>query len=410
MKKRNILNPKILFIIITSVYLLLNLTVMNDYGVTWDFSYHINAGLYHLHLPPINNYKFTMFASNPLPDILPTLSHILFFEKLKILSFDSAYNLISIFMGSLGVGVLYLFVSELINQPTGIVAALTLAFLPRYFGHLHNNMKDILQSVLFTICLWLFYRYNKTNKISYLLISSVFFALLLLTKINALFIPIIIMIWSFFPPINKISKKLIRITSFLFLGILLALSVWLNIWDKPFYWLKENFQTYFSSTINMPVLYYKNIYFSGVNIPWHYPLGMLFATTPVLVSVTFLIGLIILINKILHKDKASFLIFLWFVIPLLRFLKPHMLVIDDIRHFMEVVFPFATISSIGMVGILKHIHKIIDKSWRNISLYLLTGGYFTYLIFQVITFHPFQTSYFNEIEKPLMQKTSQFDA
>ena len=38
------------------------------------------------------------------------------------------------------------FVSEIINWKTAFFSSIILAFLPRYFGHLHNNMKDILIS------------------------------------------------------------------------------------------------------------------------------------------------------------------------------------------------------------------------------------------------------------------------
>ncbi|MBI5452656.1 hypothetical protein HY945_04285, partial [Candidatus Gottesmanbacteria bacterium] len=72
----------ILGFLIIIIFLSVNIATINDYGVTWDFTYHFNAGLWHLKRP-LTDSNFIMGPSPPLSDVLPTLSYILFFEKLK---------------------------------------------------------------------------------------------------------------------------------------------------------------------------------------------------------------------------------------------------------------------------------------------------------------------------------------
>lgn len=395
---------------LTLVFFLINLLIINDYGVTWDFTYHFNAGLKQLRLP-VRTDSFIMFASNPIPDIIPTGFYLIFFEKLKLFPWDSAYNLFSVIMGSLGIGILFLFISELINPTVAIISSLTLAFLPRYFGHLHNNMKDIPQATLFTLSLYLFYRYYNRPVFRNLLSVILALSLSLLTKINAVFIPVIVAFWYFLPfQIYSLKKRVKMMTVPLIFALTFMFLFWLIIWDHPVDRFIEWISTYTTSTTNMPVLYFGKIYYSGVNIPWHYPFGMLAATTPLPILIFFVIGLFILVKSMKDRNKSSWLIFFWFFIPLLRFLKPKMLVIDDIRHFMEIVFPLSVISGIGIV----HTISLFKKAMRKIQyaayyLFLIYIFYFVYLLWQIISVHPYQTSYFNEMINLSKKNSELFD-
>ena len=395
---------------LTILYFTLNLAIINDYGVTWDFTYHFNAGLKQLRLPVKEN-NFVMFASNPIPDIIPTTFYLIFFEKLKLLPWDSAYNLFSVIMGSLGIGILFLFISELINPTLAIISSLTLALLPRYFGHLHNNMKDIPQATLFTLSLFLFYRYHNRPVFRNLLSVILALSLSLLTKINAVFIPLIVAFWYLLPfHLSSFKKRIKTLAIPLSSAFILMFLFWLIIWDHPVDRFFESISTYTTSTTNMPVLYFGKIYYSGVNIPWHYPFGMLAVTTPLPILIFFIIGLFILIKSMKNRNKSSWLIFLWFFIPLLRFLKPQMLVIDDIRHFMEIVFPLSVISGIGIVQTMlllkKAVRTIRYSACYHFSIYFF---YFIYLLWQIISVHPYQTSYFNEMINLSKKNSELFD-
>lgn len=81
------------------------------------------------------------------------------------------------------------------------------------------------------------------------------------------------------------------------------------------------------------------------------------------------------------------MLFLWFFLPLFRYLNPKIGVIDGIRHFEEVVFPLCAIAAVGFIKIAKNI-KIIK---------IITIITIIILIKDIIRYHPYQISYFNEL-------------
>lgn len=400
-------------LLLSVFYLLINISVASDYGVTWDFTYHFNVGLWHLGLP-MQDKTVIVGPSPPLSDILPVISYLIFFEKLKILAWDTAYNLYGIFIGSLGIGILFLFITKLINWQTGLIASITLAFLPRYFGHLHNNMKDIPQAVFFTLSLLLFWLLAQKPGIKYLLVSSVVFALSFNSKVNAIFILIIALIYLI---LDIVIYKKSKISKYIWLYFIVApsaaLLLWLPFWTNPIGRLLEAQHTYSSSTTNMPVLYFGTLFYSGMNIPWHYPLGVLATTTPLVMLIFFILGFVFLLTEAVKKKKYALFILLWFTIPLARYLKPHMIVIDDLRHFMEVVFPFATIIAAGIYQLFLVCKKLLRKmNMENLifrSAFIGLSLYLFYLTFQIKIYHPYQTSYFNELIGGIKGAQGKFD-
>lgn len=396
---------------ITFIYLLINVIIINDYGVTWDFTYHFNAGLWHLK-KPLTDLNFIMGPSPPLSDTLPVLTNNLMSEKWQLLPFDAAYNLYSVILGSLGIGILYLFIKSLFNRSIALFSSLTLAFLPRYFGHLHNNMKDIPQAVFFTLSIWMLWCLLKKPSVINLLLASIAFSLAFNSKVNAIFILVTAFSYLFLTFISKYFmgnnfKSLIniKILSYFILAPLFAFILWVPFWDKPIARLLEASHSYTTSTTNMPVLYFGKIFYSGQNIPWHYPFGILAVTTPILVSFFFLIGFVTLFNYKKFLKENRLFILLWFLVPLSRYLKPQMIVIDDIRHFMEVVFPFTVISGIGVYRVIELLNGMRMRriTTSAVSLFVL------YLVYQILSYHPFQTSYFSEIVGGIKGAQRKFD-
>lgn len=400
-------------LLLSLFYFLINLSVASNYGVTWDFTYHFNVGLWHLGLP-MQDKTVISGPSPPLSDILPAISYLLFFEKFKLLAWDTAYNLYSIFIGSAGIGILFLFITKLINWQTGFVASITLAFLPRYFGHLHNNMKDIPQAVFFMLSLLLFWLLMQKPGLKYLFLSSFIFAVSFNSKVNAIFILVIALIYLIS---DIVIYKKSKISKYLWLYFIIApstaLLLWLPFWANPIGRLLEAQHTYSSSTTNMPVLYFGTLFYSGVNIPWHYPFGVLATTTPLIMILFLVLGFVFLLTEAVKKKKYALFILLWFIIPLTRYLKPHMVVIDDLRHFMEVVFPLATIVAVGICQFLLAAKKLLIKiNMASLAVPVTAVIFFLYVFYislQIKNYHPYQTSYFNEATGGIKGAQGKFD-
>ncbi len=403
-------------IALTILLLVVHLVIIDDYGVTWDFHHHFFAGLWHLGIPVkeelTKNIPFTIpdprgtydLPFGPLMVIGPAATNQLFFEKFKILPFDNAYHLSIIVSGVIGIFVLYLFLLESFGFLTALAGFTFLALLPRYFGDLHNNMKDVPQAAAFALAIYAFWRLVKYKRVKDLVLACLSFAIAFNTKVNTLFVPVITGAWI-------IDKKKIFFLLYFLLAPAAALLLWLPLWPNPIERLTYMFRFFLDNTQNLEVLYFGNIYKSGVNVPWHYPFGYLAVTTPVPVLVFFLIGLIRLIRQIRQKPVASLLLF-WFFIPLIRYLNPKIGVIDGIRHFEEVVFPLAAIAAVGTANAFRFFNNLTMKQFNNVKkpfLAIITLGIFGYLILQITSYHPYQISYFNELVGGIRGAWHKFD-
>lgn len=374
-------------------FLILHLFIINDYGLTWDFHHHFFAGMHLLGIPTsidtaANTLPYTVpdprgtynLPFGPIMSILPVISWIALYKQLSLLSFDNAYNIISIFWGVAGIGFLYYFLKESVSARVALLAALLLGLTPRYFGDLHNNMKDIPQTAVFILNMWILWRLSAYKKPRDLIFSILAFVLAFNIKVNSIFIPIIFGVWLVTNNIKKISK--IEWLYFLIAPIL-AFLFWSLFWKDPIGQLLYIPQFFRDNTINIEVLLSGKWYCSGINVPWYYPLWYLAITTPLPILLFFLIGLIRLIR---HIRPIGMLLLLWFFLPLARYIFPQMGVIDGVRHFEEVLPALAAIAAIG----LDQIRPI--RLMRLICLICLI-----FLLFINYASHPYQITYFNEL-------------
>jgi len=418
-------------LILTAILLVAHLLILNDYGLTWDFHHHFFAGM-HLLKQPVGpelaqGLPFTEpdprgtvnLPFGPLMSIAPVASYLVFFKWLRILAFDNAYNLSIVVSGVGGIFILYLFLLEAFGFTTALAGFTILALLPRYFGDLHNNMKDVPQAAAFTLAIWMFWRLAKYKRIRDLIFASLAFAIAFNTKVNTIMVPVIGGIWMIFlkiPSIKhqitnkhqassiKLQTKSFRYWNFehwnlfgiwnlefgyFLLAPLMASLLWSVFWPDPVGQLLYIPKFFIDNTQNIEVLIHGAWYCSGSNVPWWYPLWYLAITTPLPILVFFLIGLIWQIGQ-MRQNQTSMLFLLWFFLPLMRYALPRMGVIDGIRHFEEVVFPLSAIAAVGAVNLLRRIKNIKVITVITIIIVII-------LTKDIIRYHPFQISYYNEL-------------
>lgn len=404
------------------IYFFIHLIIINDYGLSWDFHPHFYSGLYHLGLPYEKIKRFqappkVTWADystetnlngpyGPFTAVLPTLSYIIFYEKLHLLPFDSAYNFYIVVMGILGVGVLYFFLLESLGLSVALLGAFFLAVTPNYFGYLHDDMKDIPNAVFFALAIYLFWRLVRKQNGTNLLLAVFSFAIAFNTKINSFIVPFINFLWYIPDKIKELRKRRIAFPFFYFLlSPFAALLLWWPFWKNPISKLLEIPDFFTTATKFMPVLFFGKTLYSGINIPWYYPYAYLGITTPLPILASFIIGLFICVKKI-KKNPVYLLLLLYFFVPILRFFVPNTNAIDGVRHFMEVLLPLAAIGGIGAAAGANLIHKVMRQKIYEVVFYMVI---FLPLIYNIIHFHPYQTSYFNSLTGGIRGAEGKFD-
>lgn len=380
-------------------FLLLHLWIINDYGFTWDFHFHFFGGGKLLGIDPkLLEPRALPFVEpdprsawslpyGPLMSIPPVASYLLLYRTWHLLPPDSAYHLPIIFWGAAGIGILYIFLTQAFVRRVAIIGAIFLALTPRYFGDLHNNMKDIPSAVAFALNMWLLWRIVTYKRAMDLLWAILAFALAFNVKINSIFIPVIFGAWTI------LQQKLTPNLRYFILAPVAAFGVWSIFWQHPIDQLLHAYRTFGIGTNNIEVLLNGAWYCSGSTVPWYYPYWYLLITTPLPILIFFGIGLCT------KHASSKLLLLLWLFLPLTRYLIPSVGVIDGIRHFEEVLFPISAIAALGADALYRWIiHRIRGSKTKIRTLAILPILLSICVLIGInYAYHPYQITYVNEL-------------
>jgi hypothetical protein len=439
------------FLLFIILYLTVHLLIINDYGLTWDFHHHFFAGLHRLGIPITQDLAGNSLPYSepdprgtfdlpfgPIMSISPIFTFQLFYRTLDLLPFDSAYNLSIVLWGVAGVAILYGFLSQAINARVALIASIFLALTPRYFGDIHNNMKDVPMAVMEAVNIWALWRLVTYRRMRDLTVAVLAFAIAFNVKVNSIFIPVIFAVWLLLQTIKHgnvhLSKHYFLFSVYFFLAPLAAFLLWSLFFPNPLQTLLYIPAFFRDNTQNIEVPYFGAWYCSAKNVPWHYPFVYLGITTPLPVLLSFMVGvgfsLYTIVRRLfmvhsyqigvhssLRSDRSSWfvvkrpfpsalsmnhlamnyelstMLLLWFFIPLSRYLLPSMGVIDGIRHFEEVLFPLCAIAALGTFQIFSFARRGLAKLVFYIAL--LFSVFF--LLFTLYSYHPYQITYFNQL-------------
>lgn len=346
----------------------------------------------------------------PLNDILAAFTNYILFQRLHLLGDLETYHFFEIFSSFLLVlGVSFFVYHKLGVFPT-VVASASLALYPLFFSESHFNIKDPPETVFFGLTIILFYFGIVKNNWKLIITSAVFSAFALGTKFNAVFIAPIYGIWLIFYLITLLIsrgrkiisknnfKKILPLILSLIIYPVITLGIFYALW--PFLWPDplKNTMSIFG--------YYKQI---GMGVPaemtpfiingWNtYPILWIIYTTPIPVLFLSAIGFARSVIKALEGDSFSFLIILWFLVPVLRVSWPNTNIYGGIRQIMEFVPALAVLSGIGAYVLTAAIssqckqRKLVIKALKVLITLSLA-----FVFFELVKVHPNENVYFNQL-------------
>lgn len=336
----------------------------------------------------------------PLSDVFEALSNKLFYEKLGVLNDVEAYHVYVLFTAILAGLALYYFTYKIAGLTAGLFALLSLLLYPHYFAESHFNIKDIPELCFFAITVISFYFWVTTCKLDWFITGLIAFIIAVGTKLNVLFVPIIVIPWLISIRRDEIvkkwfTKKLI-VYGLLFLGISLTLFIllWPALWESPIRGMLAVVHAYIGEgNVDLRVQI-KNPFMLpfGVNVE---PLLLLFSQTPPITLLCGLIGLVSLFSKRVRQQlshNAGLLVLFWFLVPLLRVLRPGAETFSSMRTYVEFLPAFAFFCGLGADHIVKFVSRYVSKKKALIGTFTL---YVIFLLAILIRFHPNENMYFN---------------
>ncbi len=355
--------------------------LLPDTGMTWDEPASWFVGRANLRFWQTGNRGYIdnlknpeLFVKEPIhyiygEDLYPPFAFVIqsFFsetlaEKLSWLNIIDAHHLGEVFIASIGVGFFLLLALEIgLSLPISLITAILYATYPTIWGQMRSDAKDVPLMSLLVITVYLFLRWLRSwqdrqvlPRIGWGILFGASLGLTQATKITAVVIVPILGLWTLLSLllVKKFRSQFQPLLGFIslipFIG-LVAVATFILAW--PWLWpdvperLGVVWRFFRDVGLWMPVSYFGRIYTSGVDLPWHYPLGILVVQTPVALLVLAAIGLIRLISPI---RPILFLPVIWFLVGMGRFLLPGVYIYARVRHFIDVLPAFFLLVGIGI--------------------------------------------------------------
>ncbi len=389
-------------------------------GLTFDETFNVQMGVYHvrsvqqyglglLHRDSIREI-FGNEAYNPdhppLGRILIGLAHELSWPFLNPhVPADSVAVTCGRVASAFGFALTILLIgwstSRWYGRKAGLIAAISMVLMPRLFAHGHiASLETFIGLFYVATVLYVADRWTRGDRPSWsaVSLSGILLGLALLTKIQAILLPIPIALWALW---HWRLRAVLPIILFGLIGVIVFFISWPWLWLDPVAHISE----YLGRTTDRLTLYcyYMGLKWADTDVPWHYAAVMFAVTVPVGLHALGLIGLLkssqhaLRAEQIKEKLPREFaprihsLITLNVLWPLAFFAIPGITVYDGTRLFL-MVFPLWAIL-IGRGGSL--LWEQINERWSPrtatlaLSLLLLCQSYGT------LAMHPVQLSYYN---------------
>ncbi len=401
------------------------LLIIGDYGATLDDEIYYNNGLntyiyvkavlnvfgdtdniaklkQSLDLHPVVFETFVLFICdllkiNEINEILYT-SHIINYV-LFIISLICLYKIINIRFN---------------NKKIALISSLLVIFTPRIFFESFYNTRDIYFMSLFIFYLYFLYNYLNNKNIKNLIIFSLLSALLINSKILGIipvFIYLIIYVFNCIDEKRKIRTNINNLLIFIIFTLVFIYIFWPYLWENPIFKIYYAFNEILKSHEELVIInYYFGEHISSKLTPWHYRIIWFLITTPIIIILLFLFGIMLITKKYLIKfynidkkkkfkiNKNEFydlFILLNFIIILFSTVYLNTSKFGGWRHLYFLYPLIIYFSAYFMQKII--INKIGINFFKLIIICL--GLNISYIGIWVIKNHPNQYIYFNVLTK-----------
>ena len=357
--------------LVVSTVLLLLITAPSI-GLTWDEPTYIVAAETYPHwyrelitrpsyaLSPegIARYWSISHAHPPLSRIW---SGFVWLGARHFLDDLTAHRLGNILIVGVLIALLYLIVAQNYGRTAGLIAALALLTMPRFFFHAHLAAIDVPVAAMIFVVTYVFWLGHDRPGLQWTLLLGLTWGLALSTKITALFVPpIVLFVWTLlFRPRRYLFVRLVMM-------VLIGITFFIVSWPWLYHDLLNRLRDFvgFMTTGRLPVEQY---YFGKMYAPppWHFPFVMTVVVVPFSIILLAMVGALAMARQREDRPLGGLLLLGTFV-SLAIFTSGLGQVFDDER-FMMPAFPFiAALAGIGFSPTVQAVGRFLSN--RRIQL------------------------------------------
>jgi 4-amino-4-deoxy-L-arabinose transferase-like glycosyltransferase len=308
----------------------------------------------------------------------------------------TSHRIGNILLSGLLIALLYLMLAREYGRTAGLIGGVALLTMPRFFFHAHLSALDVPVTAMIFAVTFVFWLGRNQPGFRWTLLLGMVWGLALATKINALFIPpIVLLVWIvFFQP---------RRYLFIRLGLmgLIGVGIFFLSWPWLYYDTYNRLLTFlgFFTIDRHPI---EQVYFGHFYTPppWHFPFVMAIIVIPFSLIILAAIGAFFSMRNRDDRPLGGLFILGGFI-SLLVLASGIGQVFDNERLLMP-VFPYlSALAGIGFVRVLPIVRQFTNKKGLRLRstqlVTILVIAVFGPHIILAYDLYPHLLSYYSEV-------------
>ena len=413
MRSTGTLSPRrvlLVSLVVPLLFLAVGLATLKDFGETWDEQFDQNIGRYYY-----NDWKnegvkglerFIPLQRNygPFYDVVIVATRDLVVNKLKLMTNEiAAHHLAVLVVSTLALWLVFEVGFAFWGLFPALLAQVLLVLMPQFVGHAHNNLKDTPLMAFFMLSLLLMQRAVRDGRLRWYAAAGVVTGLTYAIKINAVFVPVVIVLWQA-REIRGDVRRWLRLGRGLAVAGAAAFVTILVAWPyyrtHPLERFLETYRTFKDHQYNELVFYLGRHVFAH-EVPWHFPFVMLGVNTPLVVLGLFVLGLVLLAVRFRRRDEGTsglVLCALWFFVPVLAQILSRAAMLDGVRHYILVFPAIALLGGYAGVEAGRLFYASGPNGRRFAAAWAATLALaLAFLLRTLVALHPYEVVFFNRL-------------
>jgi 4-amino-4-deoxy-L-arabinose transferase-like glycosyltransferase len=275
---------------------------------------------------------------------------------------------------------------------------LLLLCMPRFYGDIFTNSKDIVPACLLLASVYFSFLYIAgERRLRYLFFLGITFGVSISLR------PALVYAYGLFFAVSFVQtlaqKNSLKI--YTLQQVQLFVVAYISLYVSSPYLLIHPLEIVkiISASEKYPwagAILFERLMYNPTVLPWQYLIEWMVISIPAIAILFFALGNVVLLRTFLRKTTAatysSVYLFLLFWIPILLVLFTHPIIYDGWRQFLFLSGPFILIASIGLFVLFTSKNKVVFYS--SIVLFALTI-FFTAKTMTAL--HPYEYVYFNSL-------------
>ena len=435
--KANIRN-KLVFIILFSIFFLVGIFTFQDYGVGIEEHFQRKSGFYWLNFilnfTGFENLEFEAFTKlEEIKKFTPNLFPIETFGYYGVL-FDLPMAFVEVlfninepknyfYLRHISVFVIFLisgfcFYNLILNRfkssGLAIFGFLVYMLSPRIYGNSFFDGKDLFFLSLITINIFFYFKYINKDSFINLIIFSALCAFATSTRIIGLLIPLTFLILIFFDSLskNKFSKNIKISLTFILAYFIFLFIHWPYLWTLNVSEWVNFFEPFF--TIMNPTVFFNGNYYYSKYLPSYYLPLWITITTPVIYLILFSNGFYLHFKRFFKRlinindeiksysndlwrgndEKKDFFVLVNLLLVVILYFSISPALLSGWRHFYFLNFFIVYYSCYSAFLIF---YRIRNNYKIKIFSIIVVIMFFSEIVTKMYLYHPFQSSYFNNL-------------